>query len=105
MDGGLVWAVWTVNRCGRCLYVWLISSAVYIHSPLSRYVASATSLVRCFAGEVRRLRDLVFFVLCSGYALVMLWLCSGYRAELQIERSYRRWGRNPPSLGALPPLF
>jgi hypothetical protein len=49
-------------------------SAVNIYSSLNRYVAPATSLVRCFAGQVRRPRDPLFL----RYALVMLWLCSGY---------------------------
>jgi hypothetical protein len=89
-------------------------SAVNIYSSLTRYVAPATSLVRCFAGQVRRPRDplflryaLVMLWLCSGYALVMLWLCSGCRAviccrgEAPIGLSNvvpAVGGRNPPNV-------
>jgi hypothetical protein len=88
-------------------------SAVYIHSPLTRYVAPATSLVRCFAGQVRRPRDPLFFVLCSGYALVMLWLCSGYRAVVVLRGGAPiglsnvvpvAGGGTPPPLGGGTPL-
>jgi len=86
MDGGLVcmWVVWavTVRKSNIIRRQYSLSLIRYI----ARFVDSlhssthSTRLLSFAASPVHSDGRATppIFVLCSGYALVMLWLCSGY---------------------------